>query len=90
MSLHRHTRFGGVRHETIDLERTSVNVAGANRAGFPFSTSFHPTTGRAGLTYELVPGLTLYGQYATGADVAANNLFLLGATQPLQLTRART
>ena len=32
----------------------------------------------------------LYGQYATGADMAANNLFLLGATQPLQLTRART
>ena len=84
------TLLGGVRHETIDLDRTSVNIAGANRAGFPFSTSFHPTTGRAGLTYELAPGLTLYGQYATGADVAANNLFLLGATQPLQLTRART
>jgi iron complex outermembrane receptor protein len=32
----------------------------------------------------------LYGQYATGADVAANNLFLLSATQPLDLTRSRT
>ena len=31
-----------------------------------------------------------YAQYATAADVAANNLFLLGPTQPLKLTRART
>lgn len=84
------TLVGGLRHETIDLDRTSVNAAGTTRAGFPFSTSFHPTTGRAGLTFEAVPGLTFYGQYATGADVAANNLFLLGATQPLLLTRART
>ena len=82
--------IAGLRHETIDLDRGSTNAAGANRAGFPFSTSFHPTTGRVGLTYEAMPGFTLYGQYATGADVAANNLFLLGATQPLQLTRART
>jgi iron complex outermembrane receptor protein len=82
--------IAGLRHETIDLDRGSTNVAGANRAGFPFSTSFHPTTGRVGVTYEAMPGFTLYGQYATGADVAANNLFLLGATQPLQLTRART
>lgn len=84
------TLVGGLRHETIKLDRTSVNATGANRVGFPFSTSFQPTTGRTGLTYEGVPGLTFYGQYATGADVAANNLFLLGATQPLLLTRART
>ena len=84
------TLIGGVRRESIDIDRTSVNAAGANRPGFPFSTSFHPTTGRAGLTYELAPGFTLYGQYATGADVAANNLFLLASNQPLQLTRART
>ena len=76
------TLIGGVRHESIDLDRTSVNAAGANRAGFPFSTSFHPTTGRAGLTYALAPGFTLYGQYATGADVAANNLFLLASNPP--------
>ncbi len=82
--------IAGVRHETIDLDRTSATVAGVTRPGFPFSTRFHPTTGRIGLTYEAAPGLTLYGQYATAADVAANNLFLLAANQPLQLTRART
>ena len=82
--------IAGLRHETIDLDRTSTNVSGANRPGFPFSTSFHPTTGRVGLTYEALPGLMLYGQYATGADVAANNLFLLSSSEPLQLTRART
>ncbi len=82
--------IAGLRHETIDLDRGSTNVAGANRAGFPFSARFHPTTGRLGLTFEATPGFTLYGQYATGADVAANNLFLLAANQPLQLTRART
>ena len=82
--------IGGLRHETIDIDRTSTDVAGANRPGFPFSTSFHPTTGRVGLTYEAVPGLTLYTQVATAADVAANNLFLLDNSQPLKLTRANT
>jgi iron complex outermembrane recepter protein len=81
---------GGLRYEEIDLDRTSTNAAGVSRAGFPFNKKFHPTTGRAGFTWETFPGMTLYGQYATGADVAANNLFLLGALQPLELTRSRT
>ncbi|HKA43613.1 MAG TPA: TonB-dependent receptor [Burkholderiales bacterium] len=80
----------GLRYEEIDLDRTSINAAGASRAGFPFSQTWHPTTGRAGFTWETLPGFVLYGQYATGADVAANNLFLLGAGQPLDLTRSRT
>lgn len=84
------TLIGGVRHESIDIDRTSADVAGANRPGFPFSTSFHPATGRVGLTYEAVPGLTLYMQVATATDVAANNLFLLDSSQPLKLTRANT
>jgi iron complex outermembrane receptor protein len=82
--------IGGIRHETIDIDRTSVTSTGADRAGFPFSTSFHPTTGRVGLTYEAIPGLTLYTQIATAADLAANNLFLLDPSQPLKLTTART
>jgi iron complex outermembrane receptor protein len=82
--------IGGIRVEEIHLERTSADVTGASRTGFPFSKTWHPTTGRIGFTWETAPGLVLYGQYATGADVAANNLFLLAATQPLDLTRART
>jgi iron complex outermembrane receptor protein len=81
---------GGLRYEEIALDRTSSTAAGASRAGFPFSKSWHPTTGRVGFTWEAMPGFTFYGQYATAADIAANNLFLLGALQPLELTRSRT
>jgi iron complex outermembrane receptor protein len=81
--------IAGLRHETLDLDRGHVNVDGTNRPGFPYSKSFSPTTGRIGVTYDIIPGTMLYAQYATGADVAANNLFLLGATQPLELTRSR-
>lgn len=80
---------GGLRHESIALDRSHVNPDGSDRPGFPFSKTFRPTTGRAGIVFDPVPGLTVYVQYATGADVAANNLFLLGPTQPLQLTRSR-
>ncbi len=81
---------GGLRYEEISLNRTSLNAANISRAGFPFSTNWYPATGRLGFTWEAMPGFTLYGQYATGADVAANNTFLLGPTQPLNLTRSRT
>jgi len=81
---------GGVRYEEISLERIATNAAGAARAGFPFSNKWHPVTGRAGVTWEAMPGFVLYGQYATAADVAANNLFALGPLQPSNLTRSRT
>jgi iron complex outermembrane recepter protein len=80
----------GVRHELIELERSSLNTAGVQRAGFPFSQTWRPTTGRLGLTWEPMPGLNLYSQYATATDVAANNIFLLRGNQPLDLTRSRT
>jgi iron complex outermembrane recepter protein len=80
----------GLRHESIALDRSSADAAGVQRAGFPFSKTWRPTTGRLALTWEPAPELTLYGQYATAADVAANNLFLLRANQPLDLTRSRT
>lgn len=80
----------GLRHESISLDRTSANAAGVQRPGFPFSKTWRPTTGRLGLTWDLAPEFTLYGQYATAADVAANNLFLLRGNQPLDLTRTRT
>ena len=82
--------MGGVRTEKIELERTSVDVAGNTRTGFPFEKSWDPTTGRVGMTWEAIPGLTVFGQYATAADLAANNIFLLGPTQPLELTTSRT
>jgi iron complex outermembrane receptor protein len=82
--------IGGLRVEHIGLDRSSKNVAGVERVGFPFSKSWTPVTGRFGYTWEAIPGMTFYSQYATGADVAANNIFLLGALQPLDLTASRT
>src|SRR5215208_7543573 len=82
--------IGGVRAEQLALDRTSAFPDGTQRPGFPFSKNWEPVTGRVGYTWEAIPGLTFYSQYATGADVAANNLFLLAASQPLNLTTSRT
>jgi len=82
--------IGGIRIEEIDLDRDSREITGESRPNFPFSKTWRPATGRIGYTWEVLPGLTWYSQVATAADVAANNIFLLDATQPLNLTRART
>lgn len=81
---------GGLRIEHIGLDRNSTDKNGLEKAEFPYSKDWAPVTGRIGYTWEAVPGLTFYSQYATGADVAANNIFLLLPTQPLDLTTART
>jgi iron complex outermembrane receptor protein len=81
---------GGIRAEHIGLDRNSTNSDGIEKAGFPFSKNWAPVTGRIGYTWEAVPGMTFYSQYATGADVSANNIFLLAADQPLDLTTSRT
>jgi iron complex outermembrane recepter protein len=81
---------GGLRTEHIGLDRNSTDVTGAEKAAFPFSKSWAPVTGRFGYTWEAIPGMTFFSQYATGADVSANSIFLLGATQPLDLTTSRT
>ncbi|MGQ0683114.1 TonB-dependent receptor [Bradyrhizobium sp.] len=80
----------GLRMEHIGLDRNSTDVNGVVKAGFPFSKSWTPVTGRVGYTWEAIPGLTFFSQYATGADVSANNIFLLGPLQPLDLTTSRT
>jgi iron complex outermembrane recepter protein len=81
---------GGLRVEHIGLDRNSTDKTGLEKANFPFSKSWVPTTGRIGYTWEAVPGLTFFSQYATGADISANNIFLLNPTDPLNLTTART
>ena len=81
---------GGLRVEHIGLDRNSTDKFGLEKADFPFSQSWAPTTGRIGYTWEAVPGMTFFSQYATGADIAANNIFLLNPTDPLNLTTART
>lgn len=82
--------IGGLRVEHIGLDRNSTDVNGLEKTDFPFSKSWAPVTGRIGYTWEAIPGLTFFSQYATGADISANNIFLLGPTRPLELTTART
>ncbi|MDN4983062.1 TonB-dependent receptor plug domain-containing protein [Bradyrhizobium sp. WYCCWR 13022] len=82
--------IGGLRVEHIGLDRNSTDPVGLVKAGFPFTKDWAPVTGRIGYTWEAVPGLTFFSQYATGADVSANNIFLLAPAQPLDLTTTRT
>ena len=82
--------IAGVRVEHIGLDRNSTDPNGVVKANFPFSQSWAPVTGRLGYTWDAAPGLTFFSQYATGADVSANNIFLLLPLQPLDLTTSRT
>ncbi|MEQ1711390.1 MAG: TonB-dependent receptor [Hyphomicrobium sp.] len=53
----------GIRRETIELDRNIFNkVSGATQT---FGTELGSTTWRVGSTYEIMPGTTLFGQYAT-------------------------
>jgi iron complex outermembrane receptor protein len=83
--------IGGIRVEDIKLDRTAFDVDGVLRSddGYPFATSFHPVTGRAGYTWEALPGVNFYSQYATAADPTVANIFNLRPTQPLLLTTSR-
>jgi iron complex outermembrane receptor protein len=83
---------GGIRTEEIKLDRTAFDVDGVLRSadGFPFSKTFRPITGRAGYTWEPIPGLTFYSQYATAADPTVANIFIIRPTQPLLLTTSST
>jgi iron complex outermembrane receptor protein len=83
--------IGGVRIEQIELSRIAFDVDGMLRTGdgYPFATTFKPTTGRVGYTWEAIPGLTFYSQYATAADPTVANIFILRPTQPLLLTNSR-
>jgi iron complex outermembrane receptor protein len=82
--------IGGIRVESIELLRDSFETDGTRRAGFPLSKAFTPVTGRIGYTWEALPGLIFYSQYATAADAAVATIFNLSPTRPLELTTTRT
>ncbi|HZV99217.1 MAG TPA: TonB-dependent receptor [Methylophilaceae bacterium] len=79
----------GLRSEVIDVERHGFNAAGAVRANQTMDRTWRPTTWRLGMVYDATPDVTLYGQYATASDLAANNIFLIGANQNFDLTESR-
>ena len=84
--------IGGIRFEDIELSRTRFSPDGVLRSdrGYPFTTTFNPVTGRAGYTWEAIPGITFYSQYATAADPTVANIFILAPQVPLLLTTSRT
>ena len=69
--------IAGLRHDHIDLTRELFDTAGVLNTTSSFSRDFNPTTWRVGLVYDVLPQITLYGQYATAADPAASNIFLV-------------
>ena len=75
----------GLRHDHVNLERQLFNTAGVLNTTSSFSRDFNPTTWRAGLVYDMLPAVTLYGQYSTAADPVGTNIFLVRAGENLAL-----
>ena len=80
--------IGGLRYNPFQLDRTSADVSGISKAGFPYSASWQPVTGRIGYTWEAIPGMTFYSQYATASDLSADSIFLLEPDAAADLTSA--
>jgi iron complex outermembrane receptor protein len=84
--------IGGIRIEEFVRRATRHHPDGSldTGRGYPVSVSFRPVTGRVGYTWEALPGLMFYSQYATAADPAGANSFRLDARVPFVLTSTRT
>lgn len=87
---HNFALIGGVRYNPFEIDRESVDRFGVSRPGYPYTVNFQPVTGRIGYTWEAIPGLTFYSQYATASDLAAGSMFMLSPTQRLLLSPARS
>ncbi|WP_454063114.1 TonB-dependent receptor [Candidatus Nitrospira salsa] len=71
----------GIRYDLIHLERERFNTAGVLNPTTSFSENFDPLTWRVGVVYDVLPQISLYGQYATAADPVAGSLFTLSPGQ---------
>ena len=76
----------GMRTDSINVERQIFTTAGALNPAASFSQNFTPTTWRTGLVYDVLPQVTLYGQYATAVDPVSGSLFALQSTQQFALS----
>ena len=64
----------GIRYETIDLDRTSFNeVTGVTTT---FGNELGSTTWRIGTSYEVLPGTTLFAQYAEAVTPVSSALMI--------------
>lgn len=75
--------IGGVRHDQYDLHRTAA-------ANFSVTNAdLSNTSWRVGTVYEVVPGLSLYAQYATAADPISSLITLSPSQEQLTLATGR-
>ena len=81
---------GGLRYEDIRLARQRYNPNGTSPLGYPFSVGFEAVTGRVGYTWEALPGLIFFSQYATAADPTFANILNQPPSRPMALTTSRT
>jgi iron complex outermembrane receptor protein len=62
-----------LRHDQVDLEVTNQRTVSATDPAY-FKQTYSPTTGRAGLVYDITPTANVYVQYSTAADPPAGIL----------------
>ncbi|WP_408169349.1 TonB-dependent receptor [Herbaspirillum rhizosphaerae] len=63
----------GLRHDQIKLEVENLRTASATDPAY-FSNTYRPTTGRAGLVWDITPSANVFVQYSTAADPPAGVL----------------
>lgn len=66
--------LAGLRHDDIGLERNDL-YNGANN----FSRNYNANSGRLGAIYEMLPGVTLYGQYSDAKSPPRSSLVAISA-----------
>ncbi len=80
---------GGIRYESIDLERTSLNEA--TGVTTKFGSDLGAKTWRVGTSYELVPGTTVFAQYAEAVTPVSSALMIASAANTqFRLTTGNT
>lgn len=60
----------GLRHERVKVDVNDLDPEDGGKA----SRTYHPTTGRVGLAWDITPQMMVYTTYATAADPASGNL----------------
>lgn len=80
----------GLRYESYKLDRQNFNADGSFDATTSFTREFRPFNYRAGLIYEVMPSVSLFGQYTTAQDPAGgSNIFLVNGNQNFELSKSR-
>lgn len=75
--------LAGVRQDWINVDHRSY-ITGAGH-----DTDYRPFSYRLGAVYEMVPGMSLYGQYSRGSDPVSSIVTLRPRNSAFKLTSAR-